>query len=82
MLPYQYTSSKKDVKVDPKIFNEQDKENKIQTPHRNNPKKEEISQRKTLDQHPTIPLNLLFETQKYVCKIVIQVGSLKELDFL
>ena len=70
-----YFTNIQDQKKDPKIFYEQSKikqENKIQPPERNNPKKKEISQRKSLDQHPTIPFNLLFETRKSICKIVIQ----------
>ena len=66
-------------KDDPKIFNEQNKikeenniQNNIQPPKRNNPNKKEISQRKPLDKHPiNIPHELLIETQKSICKIVI-----------
>jgi hypothetical protein len=66
----------KDDKANPKIFEGQNKkkeeENKILTHERINPKKNEISQRKILDKHPSIPINLLFETQKSLCKIVLE----------
>ena len=70
-----------DVKADPKIFKGQNKikeedENKILPYERNSPKKNEISKKKSLDKHPTIPYNLLLETQKSICKIVIQNNSL------
>jgi len=76
-----------EIKTNPKIFQEQNKikdgENKIQLSERNNAKKKEISQRKSLDKHPTIPFNLLFETKKSICKIVIQDngGSMKGTGF-
>ena len=73
--PTKILDQKKVDKTAPKIFNEQDKiknENNIQQPEISNPKIKKLSQRKTLDQHPTIPDDLLFETRKSICKIVIQ----------
>ena len=42
-----------------------------------------MSQRKSLDKHPTIPYNLLIETQKSICKITItdDVGFMKGTGF-
>ena len=65
-----------EVKTDPKIYKDQnkikDQENKIQPPKRNNPKKYEISKRGILDNPSYIPLELVFETKKSICKIIIQ----------
>jgi len=62
-----------DIKADnPKIFKEQNKikkENKIQLSERKNPQKKEISPLILFDNHLIIPLNLLIEAKKSICKI-------------